>query len=831
MALLLETTLGDLVIDLDVEGSPSLCRNVLKLAKARYYTSTLIYNVQPNRFCQCGDPTGDGSGGACIYALLDNTTGNPTGNTIHNSSKRFIQSKGRRLTLKECQEKGRVVATEMNFVPDTVGSQFLITVGEGEGNALDGYNATGSSSSSLSLRPLSLGWVAQDDNNILDKMNGAYCDANGRPYADVRIVRALVIHDPFEDPEGMDLLLQRRGVKVVAKKRNDDDKTDNQKDTLYDSDTVTASPEWSKPPEEVVEDRIQASEVDLNEEEEDPQKAKEREEEIARKQDKSRAVMLEMLGDLPSADLTAPENVLFVCKLNSITEDEDLELIFSRFDPKCKAEIIRDQETGDSLQYAFVEFTTKQQCVDAYFKMNNVLVDDRRIKVDFSQSVSKTWRQFRQNQHAKTFGKGKMTAMPSMNNAQNGGGNRRNGNGGLDNRQRPNQQQQRNSFGQEQSSRPGRRRRWDSGRPVQSQPGQGGENRVDGRDGGGRRGVEGGARGGLQPQRNQQNRRDDGHNKGLGGRFQPRQGSDGGPSRGRNDRDYGHRDHEDWYGRQDRQRSARESDHEHHPERRSRYSDNRRDVDIKDSRRSERSASMDDHSGRNRQRRRRMDSDDEETTKRHIPFQDEGRRDRRGRDDNVSEKDDREDDESRRRRKKRHKKEHKRRHKREKRRSRHDNDSDSDDAGRGHGRGVDSEGKVEKDDRYESGRDRDQDRDSDRHRRRHNRMDSDDEDDHGAKLTTTYDDDNNKEGNDDGEDRHRRKDRRREKEKRRRRHDRDHDDDGEEDDERRERKKRRKRDRDRKDRDYDDHGKDGSDSDAAERRRRRRKEKSRSRRD
>jgi len=30
-----------------------------------------------------------------------------------------------------------------------------------------------------------------------------------------------------------------------------------------------------------------------------------------------------------------------------------------------------------------------QDCEEAYFKMDNVLIDERRIKVDFSQSVSK----------------------------------------------------------------------------------------------------------------------------------------------------------------------------------------------------------------------------------------------------------------------------------------------------------------------------------------------------------------------------------------------------------------------------------------------------------
>lgn len=41
------------------------------------------------------------------------------------------------------------------------------------------------------------------------------------------------------------------------------------------------------------------------------------------------------------------------------------------------------------MQYAFIEFEDRKACEDAYFKMDNVLIDDRRIHVDFSQSVSK----------------------------------------------------------------------------------------------------------------------------------------------------------------------------------------------------------------------------------------------------------------------------------------------------------------------------------------------------------------------------------------------------------------------------------------------------------
>ena len=47
--------------------------------------------------------------------------------------------------------------------------------------------------------------------------------------------------------------------------------------------------------------------------------------------------------------------------------------------------MIRDKKTGDSLQYAFVEFEDQKACEAAYFKMDNVLIDDRRIHV--SQSI------------------------------------------------------------------------------------------------------------------------------------------------------------------------------------------------------------------------------------------------------------------------------------------------------------------------------------------------------------------------------------------------------------------------------------------------------------
>jgi peptidyl-prolyl cis-trans isomerase-like 4 len=394
MALLLETAWGDLVIDLDVKGSPSLAKNVVKLAKARFYTNALIYSVTPNRFCQTGCPVGNGTGGSSIYGLLDAAAtataeeNNISSEDYRTSARRFLKSShGRVLTAAECQEKGRVVACLTAGIVDTIGSQFLITTAEGPDHALDGYSMEYRSAArdddgryETSSAFLSLGVVVEDEGGVLDKINAAYIDPEGRPYADIRIIRALVIDDPFEDPPGMSDLLEARGVE----RENHDGVW-----------RVTASPSFERPDEETVPLRIPIDQV--GEQDEDNDRAlRSRELDSQRREDKSRAVVLEMLGDLPDADIKTPENVLFICKLNPATQDEDLELIFSRFDPAVKVEVIRDQATGTSLQYAFAEFSHKQQAVEAYFKMDNALVDDRRIKVDFSQSVASVWDRFNQ---------------------------------------------------------------------------------------------------------------------------------------------------------------------------------------------------------------------------------------------------------------------------------------------------------------------------------------------------------------------------------------------------------------------------------------------------
>ena len=64
--------------------------------------------------------------------------------------------------------------------------------------------------------------------------------------------------------------------------------------------------------------------------------------------------MLEMIGDLPDADMKPPENVLFVCKLNPVTTDDDLEIIFTR------SVVARPSETTNKLVSTLRKFSRRE---------------------------------------------------------------------------------------------------------------------------------------------------------------------------------------------------------------------------------------------------------------------------------------------------------------------------------------------------------------------------------------------------------------------------------------------------------------------------------------
>ncbi|KAG0331461.1 Peptidyl-prolyl cis-trans isomerase cyp6 [Podila humilis] len=340
MSVLIETSVGDIVIDLNVKETPTTCLNFLKLCKVKYYNFCCFHNVQRDFMLQTGDPTATGRGGESIFGLLDKSM---------DPKKKFLPAEIHP-RLKH-REKGTVsMAISGASVGSTqdmqstlgatagsgvIGSQFFITMADNL-DYLDG-------------RYTVFGKVAEGM-DVLEKINGAYTDSDFRPFKDIRIKHTIILEDPFPDPEGLQV------------------------------------PDESPLPTQAMLDTVRIG----DDEEIESLLPPEEEERIRRqKEAQARALTLEMVGDLPFAEIKPPENVLFVAKLNPATRSEDLELIFSRFGLILSCEVIRDKKSGDSLCYAFIEFETEDACSEAYFKMNNTSIDDRRIHVDFSQSVSK----------------------------------------------------------------------------------------------------------------------------------------------------------------------------------------------------------------------------------------------------------------------------------------------------------------------------------------------------------------------------------------------------------------------------------------------------------
>lgn len=319
-------------------NSPANLNSFLKLCKVKYYNFSPVHSIQKNFSFQTGDPLGplskQSDGGSSIWGHVSR---NPSQRTFP----AFFHPKLKHL------ERGTVsmATAPLSMDSDTrmAASQFIITLGE-ETDYLDGKAAI-------------FGKVVEGF-DTLEKINEAIVDDNGHPLIDIRIKHTVILDDPYPDPSEL------------------------------------REPSTSPPPtKEQLETVRIADEAALHADDgvdEDELERRRRDREA-----QAQALTLEMMGDLPFAEVKPPENVLFVCKLNPVTQDEDLELIFGRFGKILSCEVIRDQKTGDSLQYAFIEFEDKASCEAAYFKMQGVLIDDRRIHVDFSQSVSKlsdVWR-------------------------------------------------------------------------------------------------------------------------------------------------------------------------------------------------------------------------------------------------------------------------------------------------------------------------------------------------------------------------------------------------------------------------------------------------------
>lgn len=215
--------------------------------------------MQKDFSCQTGDPIGPDSkesdGGSSIWGLLNGS-----------SQRTFKADFNPKL---KHAERGTV---SMATVPSTqdpderhAGSQFIITLGD-ELDYLDGKAAI-------------FGKVVEGF-DALEKINDTFCDDKGRPLVDIRIKHTIILDDPYEDPPGL-----------------------------------AVPPESPLPSQAQLATVRIADDDDLDENLDPDEVEKQRREREARAQ----ALTLEMVGDLPFAEVKPPENVLFVCKLNPVT--------------------------------------------------------------------------------------------------------------------------------------------------------------------------------------------------------------------------------------------------------------------------------------------------------------------------------------------------------------------------------------------------------------------------------------------------------------------------------------------------------------------------------
>lgn len=103
---ILQTTMGDIHIELFIDDTPKTCENFIKLSRKGYYDGVIFHRVIKGFMCQTGDPNGDGTGGQSIW-------GNYFADELCPEKHRF--------------DKPYLVAMA-NRGPNTNGSQFFITV-------------------------------------------------------------------------------------------------------------------------------------------------------------------------------------------------------------------------------------------------------------------------------------------------------------------------------------------------------------------------------------------------------------------------------------------------------------------------------------------------------------------------------------------------------------------------------------------------------------------------------------------------------------------------------------------------------------------------------
>ncbi|KAI0358300.1 cyclophilin-like protein [Trametes cingulata] len=159
---ILETTAGEVDIELWSKETPKTCRNFLALAMEGYYDGVIFHRIVPDFLVQTGDRTGTGAGGESFY-------GEPFEDEIH-PRLRFVH-------------RG-LVGMANNGTKNSNDSQFFITL-----NRADELNG----------KHTLFGRVVGDTIFNVLKIGEMEIDDNERPLYPPKIKRIRIIDNPFPD--------------------------------------------------------------------------------------------------------------------------------------------------------------------------------------------------------------------------------------------------------------------------------------------------------------------------------------------------------------------------------------------------------------------------------------------------------------------------------------------------------------------------------------------------------------------------------------------------------------------------------------------------------
>lgn len=174
MSVVLETTLGDLTVDLYHEERPIASKNFLFLCASKYFHFCLFHSIQTNFIAQTGDPTGTGRGGESAFRQMygDQAT------NFDMEKKPLIK------------HRKRGALSMVNNGNDQHASQFFFTL-VANLDSLDGIHTV--------FGEIVDGW------ETLDKINIAVVDRQFRPYHDIRILHTVILANPFQLPQALDI--------------------------------------------------------------------------------------------------------------------------------------------------------------------------------------------------------------------------------------------------------------------------------------------------------------------------------------------------------------------------------------------------------------------------------------------------------------------------------------------------------------------------------------------------------------------------------------------------------------------------------------------------